>query len=274
MLPLEDLYTDVIGKAQRGMGLDDEALAARCGIPAQWITNVKAGDIDETVLRKIALELNLHPAALLAMARKAWHPKPVELEGLSQFNTPFEDMTVNAYLLWDPATGQAAAFDTGADAKQIVEFVRERNLVLEAVYLTHTHPDHIQDVTTLRNSGQPVFSCHKEPWEGPGSEHFDAGREFKLGSLSIETRQTWGHSKGGVTYVVRGLKQTVAVVGDALFASSMGGGGVSYADALKTNRREILSLPDATIICPGHGPMTTIAEEKANNPFFPDFKPS
>ena len=60
----------------------------------------------------------------------------------------------------------------------------------------------------------------------------------------------------------------VAVVGDAVFAGSMGGGGVSYADALATNKSEIFSLPDDTIICPGHGPLTTVAEEKRHNPFF------
>ena len=62
------------------------------------------------------------------------------------------------------------------------------------------------------------------------------------------------------------------VVGDALFAGSMGGGMVSYADALRTNREKIMSLPDETVLCPGHGPMTTVGEEKKHNPFFPEFK--
>jgi glyoxylase-like metal-dependent hydrolase (beta-lactamase superfamily II) len=68
--------------------------------------------------------------------------------------------------------------------------------------------------------------------------------------------------------VVKGLAQPVAVVGDAVFAGSMGGGGVSYADALRTNREEIMTLPDNTIVAPGHGPLTTVGEEKKNNPFF------
>jgi glyoxylase-like metal-dependent hydrolase (beta-lactamase superfamily II) len=75
-----------------------------------------------------------------------------------------------------------------------------------------------------------------------------------------------------VTYVLHGLSKPVAIVGDALFASSMGGGGVSYAEALKTNRECIFTLPDTTILCPGHGPMTTVAEEKRHNPFFPEYK--
>jgi glyoxylase-like metal-dependent hydrolase (beta-lactamase superfamily II) len=71
-----------------------------------------------------------------------------------------------------------------------------------------------------------------------------------------------------MTYVVTGSYRPIAVVGDALFAGSMGGGSVSYEDALQTNRGEIFSLPDSTTLCPGHGPMTSVAEEKEHNPFF------
>ena len=71
-----------------------------------------------------------------------------------------------------------------------------------------------------------------------------------------------------MTYVVTGLARPIAIVGDSLFAGSMGGGNVSYQDALRTNLEKILTLPNETIICPGHGPMTTVGEEKQNNPFF------
>src|SRR5205085_8454852 len=103
----------------------------------------------------------------------------------------------------------------------------------------------------------------------PEAETFEPGKKFTLGTLQIETRLTNGHSKGGITYVISGLPNRIAVVGDAMFASSMGGGGVSYADALDTNRKNILTLPDDTILCPGHGPLTTVGQEKAHNPFFP-----
>jgi hypothetical protein len=69
----------------------------------------------------------------------------------------------------------------------------------------------------------------------------------------------WGHSLS-------------VLLGDALFASSMGGGAVSFPDALATNRKEIFSLPDETVIAPGHGPLTSVGEEKAHNPFYPEFK--
>jgi glyoxylase-like metal-dependent hydrolase (beta-lactamase superfamily II) len=60
----------------------------------------------------------------------------------------------------------------------------------------------------------------------------------------------------------------LAIVGDAIFAGSMGGGAVSYEEALRTNRQSIFTLPDNTVLCPGHGPLTTVGEEKRNNPFF------
>jgi glyoxylase-like metal-dependent hydrolase (beta-lactamase superfamily II) len=71
-----------------------------------------------------------------------------------------------------------------------------------------------------------------------------------------------------MTYVVNGRARPIAIVGDSLFAGSMGGGNVSYDDALRNNLEKILTLPDETIICPGHGPMTTVGEEKEHNPFF------
>lgn len=71
-----------------------------------------------------------------------------------------------------------------------------------------------------------------------------------------------------MTFVVAGLGRPIAIVGDSLFAGSMGGGNVSYEDALKNNLEKILTLPDETGPCPGHGPMTTVGEEKAHNPFF------
>jgi glyoxylase-like metal-dependent hydrolase (beta-lactamase superfamily II) len=112
-----------------------------------------------------------------------------------------------------------------------------------------------------------VFVSKNEPTKG--AEAFEAGHKFVVGTLQIETRPTSGHSRGGITYVVNGLPRRIAVVGDAMFAASMGGGMVSYEDALQNNRRQILSLPDDTILCPGHGPLTTVGEEKVNNPFFP-----
>ena len=114
----------------------------------------------------------------------------------------------------------------------------------------------------------PGFSPLNRPQAGTTA--FEIGTaKWNLGALSIEPRLTSGHTAGGTTYVVTGLSRTLAIAGDAIFAGSIGGPNVSYADALEGIRTQILSLPDDTVICSGHGPLTTVGEEKANNPFFP-----
>ena len=266
-IPLEDNFTDVIGKAMRGLNLADSVVAERAHLDVKMVQSVRSGEVDEVALQAIAPVLGLHGGALAAMARMYWTPGIVQVDGLAQFNTVFEDMTVNAYLVWDPATRDAALFDTGSDASDALQFAEDNGLRIGSILLTHTHGDHIFDLDRVREKTRAAaFVGDREPLKG--AESFEPGRTFQIGSLRVETRLTWGHSKGGITYVVAGLARPVAVVGDAVFASSMGGGGISYADALRTNRAEILTLSDETVLCPGHGPMTTVGEEKAHNPFF------
>lgn len=272
-LPLEDFFNDVIGKAQRGLRLDDETLAAKASVSLEDLHAAKNGTVNPAVLSRLAVPLNLHGPSLIAMAGQSWHPADVALDGLAQFNTTWDDMTVNAYLVWDPKTKLAAAFDTGASAQPMLDFIHDQGLTLALVFLTHTHPDHIADLNKLSAaSPHAVFINEREPVTGAQTFAVDRSPSWQLGGLAIEPRNTHGHSKGGTTYVINGLAQPIAIVGDALFASSMGGGMVSFADALATNRREIFSLPDDTVVCPGHGPLTTVGEEKAHNPFYPEFK--
>lgn len=264
-IALEDNFADVVGKAQRGLGLADRDLAARAGISMAALNRVKDEQHDAAVLRKIAPVLGLNARALAELPR--YRPAPIELAGLASFSTAYGAMRVNSYLVWDAASGDAAAFDTGTDCAAMVKMLHSKNLKLTGIFLTHTHGDHVADLNRLRSeTGAPVFVSKREPLHG--AETFEAGREFPCGRLRIETRSTWGHSRGGTTYLVHGLERPVAAVGDAVFAGSMGGGMVSYADALRTNREQILTLPPETVLCPGHGPLTTVGEEQRHNPFF------
>jgi hydroxyacylglutathione hydrolase len=267
MIPLEDNFNDVIGKAQRGLQISDEDLAGRAGLSIDDLQRAMNGQFDEAAARKLAPVLNLGADALVELGKKSWYPDALELAGLAAFNTTYGDMTVNSYLVWDPKTNNAAAFDTGADASGMLAFAAERKLRIQMILLTHTHPDHIADLDRLKNVAEAAaFVSKLEAF--PGAEPFEAGRKFTVGTLKIDTRQTWGHSRGGITYVVNGLARPLAIVGDAMFAGSMGGGAISYQDALQTNCEQILTLPNDTILCPGHGPMTTVGDEKRRNPFF------
>ncbi len=268
-IPLEDNFNDVLGKAQRGLQLTDEQLAKKAGVSLPELAHAKEGQFDEAAVRKLAPVLNLKADALVALGKKSCHPKDAgEVPGLAPFTTTYGDMTVNSFLVWDPKTNQGAAFDTGADCSDMVKFAADRNIKIQMVLLTHTHPDHIADLARLKAVTQAeAFVCKLEAIDG--AETFEVSRKFTVGPLKIDTRQTSGHSRGGVTYVVSGLPNRIAVVGDSMFACSMGGGAVSYADAVRNNREQILTLPDDTILCPGHGPLTTVGEEKHHNPFFP-----
>lgn len=268
MIPLEDTAADIVGKAQRGFGLSDSQMAERAGLSPDRIRQLRDGSFDDDSLAAVAPVLELDPPSLIKLARNEWVPEDVApIDGLAQFNTNYGDMTVNAYLVWDPASREAAAFDTGADCSEMLKRAAVEDLSFMLILLTHAHPDHIEDLIRLRGgTGAPVYVPENEAVTG--AKIFGDGKEFELGSLGIEARLTSGHSRGGMTYVVTGLARPVAIVGDSLFAGSMGGGAVSYEDAVRNNLEKILTLPDETIVCPGHGPLTTVGKEKRENPFF------
>src|SRR4029079_10178339 len=100
MIPLEDNVGDIVGKAQRGLGISDSELAKKAGVNAQTIRKLRDGDFDESALEG-APGLGLDGRALGEIARGEWHPKKIEsLEGLAQFTTDYNGMAVNAYLVW------------------------------------------------------------------------------------------------------------------------------------------------------------------------------
>ena len=268
-IPIEDFFEDIIAKTMRGRHISESELAANTGVDADILERLCRGEFcDEPALIKVAEALGLDPRALTIAASKAWRPRPVTMTGVEVFNTPYRDMRVNAFLVWDPESKEAVVFDTGTDSGPIVDRATELGLHIGTIFITHTHNDHIADLDRLRAAcgNPPVYSNELEPWSR--TQTFAEGDRFSINALSIGTLTTSGHSIGGTTYFIEGLERPVAVVGDAMFAGSMGGGMISFDDAWRNNREKILTLPDETILCPGHGPMTSVGEEKRNNPFF------
>jgi len=246
-IPLEDNFDDIVGKACWGL---------RVRPPTD--------QRDEAGIRQLAKTLGLGADALVASYRQTWYPEdPGEIPGFAMFTTPFGDMTVNSYVVFDPVTREAAAFDTGADCSGMLAL----GVNIQQVFLTHIHGDHVGDLDRLKKqTGARAFVSARESLTG--AEPFADGREFQVGNLRVQPRQTSGHTRGGTSYVVTGLARQVVMTGDALFAGSMGGALVDYREALRTNRENIFSLPADTVICPGHGPLTTVGEEQQYNPFF------
>lgn len=272
-VPLEDGFADVLKKAANGMGYNASGLSRLTGLDPIRIQMVLDGTFESGTVMGLAKALKLHAPSMFQLATRAWYPEQVELDGLAAFNTPFpvpgyEEMTVNSYLVWEPNSRVAGAFDTGANVDQMIKLIEMKKLDLKYIFLTHKHPDHIKALPDLveRTGCKKVYTNEKEPVEG--AQLFKAGTYLTIGMLGVETCLTSGHSPGGTTYVISGLDLPVAIVGDALFCCSQGGANEAYNEAIENNKRDIFSLPDETIICPGHGPMTTVGQEKEHNPFY------
>jgi hydroxyacylglutathione hydrolase len=267
MMPLEDNFNDVLGKAVRGQKLTDHAAAKKSGLTEEAVRRLLDGEFDEPSARALASALQLNADALVRLARGTYEPVVECPKSVVMATTPFGNMTVNAYILWDRHNQDAAIFDTGAEAAPLLDAVTRLELNVVAIFLTHSHADHIHALPALkRELGVEAWSSEAEPVRG--TKTFRPGDLFNAGRHFIRTRLTPGHTPGGTTFLIEGPIVQAAIVGDALFAGSIGGVHNGYPATLESIRREILSLPGDTIIFPGHGPLTTVTQEKANNPFF------
>jgi glyoxylase-like metal-dependent hydrolase (beta-lactamase superfamily II) len=269
-IPLEDNFDDVINKAQRGLKISDEDLAKRAEVSAEDLAAIKAGKPLDAVLRRVARHLRLSPDALETLAHKRWYPQqPLFPRGFAAFNTPYGGMTVNSYVIWDPGTKLAAAFDTGGSAQAMLDLIHTEGMNLRYIFLTHTHEDHVADLDRLaRETKAEVWAHELEPAPFAGAKTFKENAHFHLGTLAIKTLLTNGHAPGMTSFFVTGLSWPLAVVGDSIFSSSMGGSATHFAEQFRNNREKLMTLPRDTVFACGHGPLTTLGQEKQYNPFF------
>ena len=133
-IPLEDNFEDIIGKAQKGLDLNDEELAFRAGTSVAALRDLKSGRVIEGPARLIAPLLGLHADSLLTIGRGQWRPQPAGVDGLLMFTTTWGSMTVNSFLVYDPGSLAAVLIDAGADASEPLAAIRERGLRLEAAF--------------------------------------------------------------------------------------------------------------------------------------------
>ena len=238
-IQLEDFHEDIIGKAMRGLGIGKNEMAGRLQCEKSEVEAILSGRVDESLILGMSKELNLDAEKLLRSARKEWNPAPLVVNALRQFNLPFGEMLVNVFVVWDENSKNAWVFDTGPIAEPILSFIQEQALSVNAIFLTHTHRDHIACLDKLRaGAGNPSVYVHELESLSECDSIVD-GFEYTCGQLSLKSLHTHGHALGGMTYVIDGLDRPIAIVGDAIFAGSMGGGMISYEDALQTNREKL-----------------------------------
>ncbi|HYA79017.1 MAG TPA: MBL fold metallo-hydrolase [Candidatus Nitrosopolaris sp.] len=271
---LEDHVGDIICKARTMSGVSAATAAQAAAISEAELSALEeSGHCGKRPdLAALAKLIGLNPAKLAGIAN-GWLPAEKNLtpwRELRVFSSAGEGLTVNCYLVWDEVTREAALFDTGLDAKPILACIAENQLQLRHIFITHSHWDHVDALPKIREAF-PKARLHSGSRNAPVDQRNKPSEIVHLGGLRVTHRETPGHAEDGVTYIVGNWQEDaphVAVVGDAIFAGSIGRGNQSWDLARQKVRDQILSLPPATLLCPGHGPLTTVAEEKEHNPFF------
>jgi len=270
---LEDHWGDVIRKARAMSNVTPAAAAAAAGISEAELAAIEqSGKPAKINFAALGKPLGIDPKKLEALAN-GWSPSAKDLSiwrELRVFTSAGEGLTVNCYLVWDEVQREAALFDTGLDAKPILDCIAENNLALRHIFITHSHWDHVEALGKIREAF-PKAKLHSGSKNAPVDQRNKSNEIVHLGGLRVTHRETPGHAEDGVTYLVGNWQEDaphVAIVGDAIFAGSIGKGNQSWDLARQKVKEQILSLPPDTLLCPGHGPLTTVAEEKEHNPFF------
>jgi len=200
---------------------------------------------------------------------------------------PVGPLQCNCSVIGDETTREAMVIDPGAEIQNILALVRKHNLQMKQIVITHAHIDHVGGAMKLRAAtGAPILLNQNDyellkmldvqaSWIGvapPGKVDIDQSigqaDTIKAGSLVANVLSTPGHTEGSVCLYFPSEKKLIA--GDTLFAGSIGRTdlpGGSFEKIINSLHDKLLTLPDETVVTPGHGPQTTIGQERETNPF-------
>jgi hydroxyacylglutathione hydrolase len=200
---------------------------------------------------------------------------------------PVGPLQCNCSIIGDETTHEAMVIDPGDDIDDILTVLRENKLQVKQIVITHAHIDHIGGAMKLRaQTGAPILLNQSDyallkmldmqaTWVGmaaPGEVAIEAsiadGETLRTGNLTANVMHTPGHTEGSVCLYFPAEKLLIA--GDTLFARSIGRTdlpGGSHKKIMRSLHDRVMTLPDDTIVIPGHGQTTTIGEEREENPF-------
>ncbi|HET9166344.1 MAG TPA: MBL fold metallo-hydrolase [Candidatus Angelobacter sp.] len=193
----------------------------------------------------------------------------------------------NCSVIGDEKTHQAMVIDPGDQIEEILEVLRQEKLTLKQIVITHAHIDHVGGAMKLKAAtGAPILMNQNDyallkmldmqaAWVGmpsPGEvkvdEAISQGRVLKIGEISSNVIHTPGHTEGSICLYFPVEKKLIA--GDTLFAGGIGRTdlpGGSMDKIMRSLHTQVLALPDETEVVPGHGPLTSIGQERETNPF-------
>ncbi|HEV2115522.1 MAG TPA: MBL fold metallo-hydrolase [Terriglobales bacterium] len=200
---------------------------------------------------------------------------------------PVGPLQCNCSVIGDEGTLEAMVIDPGDDINQVLSLVKKHGLSVKQIVVTHAHIDHVGGAMKLRQAtGAPILLNQNDyallkmldvqaAWVGmasPGKVEIDQplseGDKLRAGSLEATVLHTPGHTEGSVCLYFPAQQKLIA--GDTLFAGSIGRTdlpGGSFEKIMSSLHQRVLALPDTTIVIPGHGPLTTIGDERESNPF-------
>jgi hydroxyacylglutathione hydrolase len=203
---------------------------------------------------------------------------------------PVGPLQCNCSVIGDDTTRDAIVIDPGDDIQNVLSVIAKHQLQVKQIVITHAHIDHVGGAMKLRAAtGAPILLNQNDydllkmldvqaAWIGmasPGKAEIDqsVGESdlVRAGSLAATVLHTPGHTEGSICLYFAGEKKLIA--GDTLFAGSIRRTdlpGGSYSKIIRSLHEKVLALPDETIVVPGHGPLTTIGEERESNPFLTD----
>lgn len=273
-LPLEDTFGDIVKKAMRGTGSGSAQLARATGIPAEtielWLKD--EGVATDEQARAIATVLALDGGKLADSAAQRWHPPPIERPDVRRHSQ--DPQPSNGYVFFLEQGRRAALVDPAGIPQNLLRVLREGDYHLQYVLITHKHADHCDatsDVARAFPQAQVVMHSLDVQAIGPLAKSallLRDGETLPFGDdAAIRMLHTPGHTDGSSSFLFRGSLFS----GDTLFAASVGGAygdNSTYGDILNSVRSKFFTLPDDTVVMPGHGPPSTIALEKQHNPFF------
>lgn len=276
-MPLEDELSDILKKSRTGQQLTIDEVARRSGLSAADITGLEHGEKPRSreTLAAVGAALGLSAEPLAAIALDHWTPAATPaIGGIETVRGDIGGYEVKGYVVHD--RGEAVLVDTGFNAPAMQAVLARLNVKLVGICLTHGHDDHSGGMEELLarwkvpvylgRGDEPLLKWH--PPKGTLVIPTD-GQTLAVGSLAIQCVATPGHTPGGICYRLEREGRPICFVGDTLFAGSIGGSNprMLYATHLESVRRRVLTLAENTVLFPGHGPSTTVREERIHNPF-------